>query len=543
MRHQYVASLLLGASIYSVTASADDFTATAPIEHVVVYRDGGAMVTRRGVVQLPIGEHTISVDRLPEFLDEDDTPIANLPAASAHLQSVTLTAGYSVKPSSDQQRELSAQIEALAHELTGIKNKIQAKNMQLSFIRSLNKRQEDGGDAVMNVDDWGKALAFVGEQSGQILAEILELEKSQAALEKQRRALERELKATGAIRQDFTKAVLSVDNKTEGNVAFELSYFIEDAEWSLDVTARLDTAASSLAVRSTAVISQDSGENWDNVSLALSNNQPSDELGEIYQEARILTLIDPSRYRSRFSESDRLRKGAGQPNLEEIVVSGSRMTQGQVEQKSTRFDRLYEISGKTSIPSTDEKEHVPLGSAEGEAALVIRSIPASDRTAYLFVDTRFSELESARDIEATLSRDGHYVGRGSWPDLENDTDLKLPYGEDPAVEITYIEQAPEDGEKGFISRSNIKESRHLITVTNHHAEAVTVEIFDQTPVSGHEDIKVRTIDGATRPTEVDMDGKEGLKMWRKTMAPGEVWEIKHQYRITFPTGSALGQKQ
>lgn len=540
MKHQLVTILLLGTSLYTGPARADNFDAAAPIEHVVVYRNGGAMVTRRGTVYLPVGEHTISVDKLPDFLDENDAPIANLPAASALLQNLTLTAGYSVKPSSARQNTLRAQIETVRQEMLGLKNTIQAKNMQLSFIRSLNKRQEDGGDAVMRVDDWGKALAFVGEQSAEILAALQALEKSYADQEKQRHALERELSATGAVRQDFTKAVLTLNNDTEGDVAFELTYFIEHAEWSLDVAARLDTAANKLAIRSSALISQDSGEDWTNVALALSNHQPSDELGEIYQEARILTLVDLKRYRSEFSRSS--DNFAPSPNLEEIVATGSRKTQRKVERKSTKFDRLYEINGRTSIPSSDEKEHVPLGSAASDTKLVVRSLPATDRTAYLFVDTRFSGIESARDIEATLNRDGHYVGRGRWPDLENDTDLKLPYGEDTAVDITYIEQAPEDGEKGFISRSNVKESRFLIGVTNHHSEAVTVEIFDQTPVSGHEDIKVRTIDGATRPTEIDMNGKEGLQMWRKTLAPGEVWEIKHQYRITFPTGSVLGQK-
>lgn len=538
MKHHLIASLLLSTSLISAAAHGDDFTVAAPIEKVVVYRDGGAMVTRRGTVHMPAGEHTITVNRLPDFLDEDDAPIANFPAANTHLQGLTLSAGYSVKPSSEQQEALTAQIESLNLQIQTLQNKIQAKNMQLSFIRSLNKRQEDGGDAVMTVDDWGKALAFVGEQSADILAAIQGFEQASIKLKKSRSALQRELKATGAVRQDFTKAVLAVDNAVEGDVAFELSYFIEDAEWSLDVAARLDTGANKLAVRSSAAISQDSGEDWTDVSLALSNNQPSNELGEIKQEAKILTLIDPSEYRSRFIESDSLRKESASPNLEEIVMTGSRITR----KKATKFDRLYEISGKTSIPSTDEKEHVPLGSAEADTALVIRSLPSTDRTAYLFVDTKFSGLESARDIEATLSRDGHYVGQGSWPDLENNIDLSLPYGEDPAVEITYIEQAPEDGKKGFISRSNVKESRFLIGVTNHHSEAVTVEIFDQTPVSGHEDIDVRTIDGATRPTETDMDGKEGLKMWRKTVAPGEVWEIKHRYRVTFPAGSALGQK-
>jgi len=540
MNNHIIAGLLTGASLFSLTAAADDFAATAPIERIVVYRDGGAAVTRRGAVHMPQGQHTISVDRLPDFLDEDDTPVANLPAASAHLNGLKLTAGYSEKSTSAQQEALGKQIQGLEQQLTGLKNKVQAKNMQLAFIRSLNKRQEDGGDAVMGVDDWGKALGFIGDQSTALLDAIQTLAQQQSELGKKHRTLLRELAATGSNQQDYKKATLSVDNAAEGNVDFELTYFVEDAAWSLDVAARLDTESKHISLRSSAVISQNSGEDWADVSLALSNNKPSDELGEIIQEPQILTLIDPRLYnsRSRRNEAD-VQFAPPQPNLEEVVVTATR----KVEHKSTQFDRLYEISGKTSIPSHDEEEHVALGSASSDATLVVRANPSASRTAYLFVDTRFQDFEGARSVEATLNRDGHYVGRGDWPDLENNTDLKLPYGADPAVEIKYTLQAPEDGDTGFINRSDVKETRYLISVTNHHAQSTVLEIFDQMPVSGHEDIKVRTIDGATRPTEMDMDGKQGLIMWRKTLAPGEVWEIKHQYRISYPSGSHIGQKR
>jgi len=540
MTKHIFAGLLAGASLFSVTAHAENYAASAPIEKVVIYRDGGATITRRGTVHLPVGQHTITVGRLPDFLDDEDAPAANLPTATTHLNGLTLTAGYSDRPASAQQDTLNKQIREIDQQLKGLKNKVQARNMQLAFIRSLNKRQEDGGDAVMAVEDWDKALGFIGEQSTALLDTIQQLNFDHAELVKKRKALKRELLATGAARQDYTKATLSVENTAEGDVTFELTYFVQDAKWALDVAARLDTSGNKLSVRSGAVISQDSGEDWANVSLALSNNRPSGNLGGIYQEPHILTLVDPSRYRRNFNESvsqgDRAR--LDQPNLEEIIVTGTKRT----EHKSTQFDRLYEISGKSSIPSTDEKKHVSLDHTESDAVLVVRANPSADRTAYLFVDTRFKGFGGARHVEATLNRDGHYVGRGNWPDLENETDLKLPYGADPAIDITYIEQAPEDGDTGFINRSDVKESRYLITATNYHSEAATVEIFDQVPVAGHEDIKVRILDGATRPTEKDMDGKEGLMMWRKTLAPGETWEIKHRYRITYPSGSALGRK-
>lgn len=532
-------ALLMGTSLLSVNAFADDFTSEAPITNVVVYRDGGATVTRTGSIQLPAGRHTITVDKLTEAL-EDDSITAAFSTADVQIYALETGTSYSASPASERQLSLQAELDQLETSDKQLMVREQAKQMQLNFLQGLQKRPTD--DDGLAFEDWGKALAFVGDQSLSVLTDIEATRKERRALNDRRATLLRELAATGPSRQDYSTASMTVEASRAQRVDYSISYFVNDARWSLKVNGALDTAEGSLSLQSIAIVSQETGEDWNGVSLALSNQVPTRYLGGIFQRPIFLSLQDPNQARPRMTVDAMAPSPLADMKLEEadeVIVTGAH----RVQVSSSQFDRLYQVNGKSSIPSSSEEEFIELARNVSRADLVIRANPARDNNAYLFADTELMDFHSLRNVEPTLVRDGHYVGKGRWPDLEADKPLELPYGADPAIEVRYTEQAPEDGDSGFFGRDNAEEKRYLISVTNNHSTAATVEIFDQVPVAGHEDIKVKALSGATKATETDMDGKQGLMMWRKTLGASETWTIQHRYRITYPSDKTLIRRQ
>ncbi|WP_286828057.1 MULTISPECIES: mucoidy inhibitor MuiA family protein [Kordiimonas] len=543
MTNRIFAALMAGVSTVATGATADDFSVEPAISKVVVYRNGGATVTRTGTLRLPAGRHTITADKLTRTFDEEQLTVS-FDSSAVRLYSLDVDTSYSVTPGSDRQASLEAELDKIDAKDAELIAAEQAKNMQLAFLRTLN---QNGGkaDQALPFSDWQNALSFIGDSSVKVLGEIEEIKSKRKALNDQRLKLRRELANAGPKRTDYNKATFEVMVPKAQDVSYELSYFVEDAEWELGLEGALDTDAKSLSLWSRAIVSQETGEDWTDVSLALSNNEPSDDLGEISQHPRILSLLDPEEVERKsggpFLEArrtpapDQRGSAEGDFRLEEIVVA----TEPRAQSFTSTFDRLYEVSGTVSIPSTDEAEYVDLSDVTSPVSLVVRANPSVNTTAYLFADTELTDFESLRNVSPKLRRDGHYVGMGYWPNLEADTKLKLPYGADNAISIEYTEQAPEDGDSGLFGSKKVEEKRYVISVTNNHTSPMTVEIFDQVPVSGHEDVKVRTLSDATKPTETDMDDKQGLMMWRKTMAPGEVWKINHSYRVTYPSDMML----
>ncbi len=542
MTNRILAALMAGVSTFTTGAIADDFTVQPAISKVVVYQGGGATVTRKGSITLPAGRHSITAEKMTSALDEDELTVG-FSSNSVRLYSMDVDTAYSVTPASDRQAALKAELDALADKDTALAATEQAKNMQLAFLRTLNE-DANKSDERLPFSDWQNALSFIGDQSAKVLTDIDAVRKERKAIADQIQTVRRELADTGPKRQDYKEATFEVMAQSAQTLDYEISYFVHGARWSLDVEGALNTDTKRLTLLSKANVSQNTGEDWTNVTLALSNNAPSRELGAINQYPRILSLVDPeeqkrARLEMRKEPAPAQSGYAESDNFEEIIVTGSRRERQPVRASTTTFDRMYEVADPVSIASTGEDEFVDLSQANSDVTLVARANPSANRTAYLFVDTELKDFESLRGVTPSLRRDGHYVGTGVWPNLEANTKLELPYGADNAISIDYTVQAPEDGDSGLFGSKTVEEKRFVISVTNNHTTPMTVEIFDQVPVSGHEDIKVKTLSGATEPTEVDMNDKQGLMMWRKTMAPGEVWKINHSYRVTYPSDMLL----
>ncbi len=533
---------LLKSILFTTTAAsgvlADDFTVVAPISEVVVYRDGGAQITRSGRINLPVGRHRIIIAGLSDDIDEENRPALALDSNASRVTGIKLESIYTATPASDAQRAILDRIADAEKGQSAIQNQLEAKRMQLQFLRSL-KGTPDGGDkANLSVDDWDTAISFVGEQATSLLTGIQSLQEDYKKADQTIAALRRELAATGPRRQDEQNAVVSVEGEALSDVAFTFSYFMDDARWELDTSAALNTDVKTLNIAVAAKISQETGENWDNVALTLSTTRPSGFLGNVQQSPIILNLQDPKSILRREMATPDPRMAMADVGLEEIVVVGSK-----IRTSNTAFDQSYVLAAPASIPATGDEEYVTLTTADAAANLVVRALPSRSQEAYLFADVTIDAFDRLSDVDVTLTRDGHYVGTGNWPDLNSDTLLKLPYGQDNGVNVEVIALPPEDGDTGLFGNKQVEQERKLIKVTNNHTDARTVEIFDRTPVSGHEDIRVRTLRDATSPTEKDMGGKQGLIMWRKTLSAGETWEITHAYSITYPDDKRVVQNR
>mgnify|MGYP003149865963 CR=1 FL=1 len=59
-------------------------------------------------------------------------------------------------------------------------------------------------------------------------------------------------------------------------------------------------------------------------------------------------------------------------------------------------------------------------------------------------------------------------------------------------------------------------------------------MLDQIPVSRNEQITVEVPRQATPADETDVDGKAGLMLWRRELAPQETAVIRHYYDIRHP---------
>jgi uncharacterized protein (TIGR02231 family) len=220
--------------------------------------------------------------------------------------------------------------------------------------------------------------------------------------------------------------------------------------------------------------------------------------------------------------------------------------QWQVKDKSaqanvTAFQAVYNIPGRITIKSVNESKRLLISAETVEPALLVRTVPRLDSTAYLY--TRLTVPKTSAPVlagQVALFRDGVFAGTGKFPQLSPGEDYELGFGADDRVKVKRVVLEQKSGETGTFSTSFLDERRYAIAVKNLHTRPVQLQIVDRAPVSAQSDIKVDfTVDKGPQPAGKDLNGRRGTYLWQMEAAAEEEKQIVFSYRVTSSSGKRL----
>ena len=538
LRLFFVFSIFLAGSL-APPLLADDISVAAPISAVTMYRGNGAIVTRTASFTLPAGDHTVLIKGLTKDLNGDYGVRARFTNGNALVSQVRLEEKFSSEVVAEAQKALIAQIQTLEAQNAADRATLDALKMQLEFIEKLSASA--GSEAMAGNADpdilfaaLQKSLEFVRTNSGSIVAERTTVTAAVKARDAEIQALTSKLRQTGSQRKTLIDANIAVSNSSTTPATLELTYMVRNTGWAVETEANLDSAAASASVRLFANVNQRTGEDWTNVSLRLSTTTPSTNIKNYRPRPVYMNLEVPNPQADMSKMLNSVREGRITSDVEEVIVTGSR-----IKVNETNFDAEFVLDQPISMPSDGSEQRFLVSTATANTVVVLRVTPRHNRTAYVYADAELDGFPYLTTPAVSLTRDGTYVGSGRWPDLQPRTALKLPFGATDRVKIEAITLPSEDGGSGIFRKRVNQEERLQFRITNNNSVPVTMEVFDRIPNSQHEDLKVEQLSGSTNPTARDVDEQPGVIMWRKTLAPGEVWAINNLYKISYPEGKRL----
>ncbi len=119
-------------------------------------------------------------------------------------------------------------------------------------------------------------MAFTDEEAQRLAAARQEIQRqrteSQRTLDARRRELAR---LTGAFQPDRLTAIVRIETAEAGEVTVNLSYLVYGAAWHPRYDARVDGDAARVQLTQQGLVTQNTGEDWRQVALALSTARPS----------------------------------------------------------------------------------------------------------------------------------------------------------------------------------------------------------------------------------------------------------------------------
>ena len=130
--------------------------------------------------------------------------------------------------------------------------------------------------------------------------------------------------------------------------------------------------------------------------------------------------------------------------------------------------------------------------------------------------------------------DNSYVGKSRLSTSSATDTLYLSLGRDPSIRVERT-KVNEKSASRFLGSNREQTVTWRILVTNTRREAVSVSVYDQTPIARNSDINVTVeeLSGGQR------DKDTGIVTWKLDLNPNEKRELLLQYKVKYPKNETL----
>lgn len=522
---------------------AETYTVTSTPTAATVY-SGFAMVTREVSVDVSAGAHEIILPDLPQWVDAASlrASITGANIGSTRLRTVALPP----QPDRDSQAVVEAKerIKTTERALRDLEDSVQDTNLavkaakaRLTFLNGIASSETLPSDPL--------ALADLAQ-----MIEAQTLSATQAQINAQREA-----RRIGEDRTDLVEDIadaraalaaltppvqpkallaLSVNAEDAGTVIATVSYPAR-ASWQPTYDVALTTEDSGrMTIRRAAIVHQNTGENWDDVTLTLSTLAPSGQVvpSELYPQ--LLRFEDPQL-------RAKLQRSVGSSSSQMFATPEPAMMEDAAAAQPN-FDGpgvTYTLPRLITIAQNAEGARVEFDALEFDARVFARAVPAQDQTAFLMAEAMNNSAEPLLAANtAQIFVDGALVGQSYFAAVPAGGDIEQAFGPIEDLRLTRTVLDRSEGDRGLINRSDAQTQEVRIILENIGAETWDVEVMDAVPYSEQDDLEIKW-SAAPKPDGIDVDNRRGLVQWNIAIGASETQEIKIEQLIRWPDGKAL----
>ena len=542
--------MLAGSALLS-PLYAEDLAVDSTITHVMVY-PSSAMITRTANISLPAGENTISLNGLPLNLLESSLRVAGESSADVQLGSVELQQSFNKDLVQEKERKLREQIESLNEEKQVLIDSLAENKDQLNYIRAMasnnSSSEQSSSYKQLPIDQWNKAWETLATATSATHEKIRKAQKRIKMLDKTLTQRQQQLEQVATHQRATRTAVLNITTAKASELKLNLRYQIHGAHWKPVYDADLDTQSGKIQLKSLAQITQRTGEDWNDVKVTLSTLRPSassqlpnlnpwviDFMPDrvLYQKRKMSTSPLMKKEAMNVIEADDMKMDNAMPMSAPPVMAQRSMTSVASTAVIADFSAEYKVPNKISLASGNNKRRVTLQSHTLDAKVSLASVPRLDPRAMLIAKTQYKGETPLLAGTVALHRDGNFIGNSFLAMHQSGEEIKLSFGEDDKVKITFIPDPDKKGKDGLLfgKRKTVKRNYHF-TVANQHDKTYNISFSDTIPVAANEDIKV-TMTG-DKPSRINDKDKKGIAVWERKLAPHKTIKLEYGYEVTYP---------
>lgn len=499
-----------------------------------------AQVTRRAQVSLPAGETTLRFSRLSRFMQHNSVQIQSPAGITVNSVTPQLNRLTEQEPSPEE-AALLQQLEAVTDKLTAEQTNLRIVQENIAFMH--DNRQVAGKGQALTVAALKESAAFYNAQIRELLTQEQAIQKRIADLQQQKSKLDEQIKPLKKSRSATTDVLVRVSANTAMNATFELSYIVSAAGWSPSYDIRMNSVSQPIQMVYKANIQQSTGEDWERITLRLSSSDPRQNGNAPELSPRRLRFYEPapvvrnSRYMAKASVQERafVMADMAVADEEEAVALGAAVhpsftvSDGSAGQTALEFT----VNQPYTIMSGGDKLTVEMMDLQLPATYEYRCTPKLNTNAYLMANVTQWEQYNLLSGPANVFFENTFVGSISIDANTADT-MKLSLGIDKSISVSREKTKDFTEKQGLGSKREVQRGWR-ISVKNNKQQRINITVFDQIPLSTHQDITV----SSHKSLGGSLNEATGELRWNFDVDPGAKREVDFNYTVKYPKNKRI----
>lgn len=531
------------------------------IRKVTVYSDR-ALVARQGKAALTTAPTVYAFRHLPGWVDDGSVRAAT---TAGRILDVQVTRSHLSRATEKSYRKAENDARALEERLAALDDELavldaQAKQIEDIKAFSLDKLDKDvtagerprGGS--VGVRTYADVVEFIGKKLRDIAKGRRAVKAEREALAPQVEASKRRLEDLRGLRQlEETNVFVTVQSKAPAETQLQLNYMLPGATWEAAHELRAAGDGTSAELTSYAVVTQATGENWDDAELAFSTQSSTEAMRIPQLEA--LTLGDTraatrsierrsasfQRAEAAFKEQNRLWNKRVQSaalgssfeetyktNFEYLQVIQSKTVQlfQSLSQRGTT--KQFKGMSTTKVRADGRSVRVPLGRTTLKAKKAIVAAPEQSLNAARTLEMLNDSGQSLLPGNVALYQGGAFLGMTNLDFVAEGEEFSVFLNVADQIKLSRVL----DKKRSALVRKQRTQMQlaFVITVENLSQKAVSLDLADRIPVSEDRDI---VVSGVKISPNVKPNSK-GILRWPLSLKPKEKRSFTIQYQLEYP---------
>jgi uncharacterized protein (TIGR02231 family) len=511
-------------------ASEPEQRVNSNITNVTVFLNQ-AQITRSAKISLNAGVTQLVFDRISPYVNLNSLQVKT--ESNVSLLSVSQRNNFL----KDEEKpkliiDLEDSLQVIKQQLETVRIKKEALYLEKEVL--LSNKQIGGVNSGVKIEDLEDALALFRKRSIEIGEELLKHTNNEIRLKLIQQKLQAQWDSYNNGRSNIVEVVVTLKTLSAvNNTRIELTYLTGNAAWKPFYDIRVKDTKSALQLVSKAYITQATGEDWNNVILKLSTNNPNEgstkpELNTLY-----LRTQSPIVYQKREIMALPQRKASEVETLAGVDSRASEApmlfySQGNAIELQSEANIEFNVTSAYSIPTDNNPHQVDLTVNNIHAVYAYGAVPKLDKDAFVTAKVSGNDLVNQISGDANVYFDGTYTGKTYINGTSSDS-LLLSLGRDKRIQIQRT-LLKDFSSKSFSGGTRKELSTWEVSIRNTRKEPIVIVVEDQIPLSTEKEIEVKLLSNGGAAYEETT----GKLTWVLFLEGEKSQSVKFSFEVKYP---------